>query len=83
MDAVHSGGDEVGDLVDGVGHAGLPQGGGVVPVPGQDAAALLPEAWGHRLVLGAKARLREYGPETVLQEVLAAVPSPERGNFRP
>lgn len=49
----------------------------------QDAAALLPEAWGHRLVLGAKARLREYGPETVLQEVLAAVPSPERGNFRP
>ena len=49
----------------------------------QDATALLPEAWGHRLVLGAKARLREYGPETVLQEVLAAVPSPERGNFRP
>ena len=40
MDAVHPGGHQVGDLVDGVGHAGLPQGGGVVPVPGQDAGEL-------------------------------------------
>ena len=40
VDAVHAAGDQVGDLVDGVGDAGLPQGLRVVAVPGQKAGEL-------------------------------------------
>ena len=40
MDAVHPGGNEVRDLVDGIGDARLPQGLGVVAVPGQQPGKL-------------------------------------------
>ncbi len=48
-----------------------------------DVIALCPSVWGHRLVLGSKARLREFTPEAILEEVAAGVPSPERVAFRP
>ena len=48
----------------------------------QDVGSLLNAVWAHRLVLGAKARLRECSPESILQEILRQVPSPERQSFR-
>lgn len=48
----------------------------------RDASELLPAVWAHRLVLGAKARLREYAPEDILQEIARQVPSPEHTAFR-
>ena len=49
----------------------------------QDVSGLLIPAWGHRLVLNAKARLREMTPDQVLEELLRQVPSPEQKSFRP
>lgn len=48
-----------------------------------DVTALCSSVWAHRLVLGTKARLREVSAEAILQEIIAAVPSPERAAFRP
>ena len=42
----------------------------------EDVAALLENVAGHRLVLGAKARLRERTAESVLQDILRTVPKP-------
>ena len=49
----------------------------------QDVSGLLIPAWGHRLVLNAKARLREMTQDQVLEELLRQVPSPEHKSFRP
>lgn len=48
-----------------------------------DITELLPCVWGHRLLLSAKARLRELTPEDVLSEVATSVSSPEYPDFRP
>ena len=61
VDAVHAAGDQVGDLVDGVGDAGLTQGVGVVAVPGQDAGELAGDtgpAGGHHAQDGAFGQYR-------------------------
>ena len=42
----------------------------------EDVAALLENVAGHRLVLGAKARLRERTAESVLEDILRTVPKP-------
>lgn len=46
-----------------------------------DVAAVLEDVCAHRLVLSAKARLHEIGPEQVLQSVLEAVPRPDVREF--
>ncbi len=47
----------------------------------QDIRAILPDVWGHRLLLGSKARLREYSEVQILQELMEQVPSPENRAF--
>lgn len=51
----------------------------VVPA---DVEELMDAVWGHRLVLGSKARLREYTAEMVLKDVRSSVRSPEKRSFR-
>lgn len=48
----------------------------------QDIRSILPDVWGHRLLLGSKARLREYSQVQILQELMEQVPSPENRAFR-
>ncbi len=47
----------------------------------QDIRSILPDVWGHRLLLGSKARLREYSEVQILQELMEQVPSPENRAF--
>lgn len=48
----------------------------------QDIRSILPDVWGHRLLLGSKARLREYSAVQILQDLIEQVPSPENRAFR-
>lgn len=47
-----------------------------------DVAAVLPDVCAHRLVLHSKARLHEYTPQQVLQELLAQTDRPDIREFR-
>ena len=48
----------------------------------EDVAALLENVAGHRLVLGAKARLRERTAESVLEDILRTVPKPGEKDWK-
>ena len=42
----------------------------------EDAAELVPEVFGHRLMLSSRAKLNDYTPGAILSQVLEETPAP-------
>ncbi len=51
----------------------------VVP---EDIRAVFADVCAHRLMLNSKARLNEYTPESILEEILSEVPMPQTDDFK-